>query len=48
MRFDTEGQDIDRSTAAGQDDVWLDDEDEEEEKKRKKSPSEMESFWGAV
>jgi ATP-dependent Clp protease, protease subunit len=31
MRFDTEDQKIDRSTAAGQDDVWLDDEDEEEE-----------------
>ncbi len=31
MRFDPEDQKIDRSTAAGQDDVWLDDEDEEEE-----------------
>jgi ATP-dependent Clp protease, protease subunit len=31
MRFDPEDQKIDRSTAAGQDDIWLDDEDEEEE-----------------
>ena len=31
MRFDPEDQKIDRSAAAGQDDVWLDDEDEEEE-----------------
>ena len=31
MRFDPEDQKIDRSTAAGQDGVWLDDEDEEEE-----------------
>jgi ATP-dependent Clp protease, protease subunit len=31
MRFDPEDQKIDRSAAAGQDDIWLDDEDEEEE-----------------
>jgi ATP-dependent Clp protease protease subunit len=39
MRFDPEDQKIDCSTAAGQDDIWLDDEDddEEEEEEEKKA-----------
>jgi ATP-dependent Clp protease protease subunit len=37
MKFDTEGQDTDLSSAAGQDDTRLDDEDEEEEEEEEKS-----------
>jgi ATP-dependent Clp protease protease subunit len=37
MKFDIEGQDLGLSSAAGQDDAWLDDEDEEEEEEEEKS-----------
>jgi ATP-dependent Clp protease protease subunit len=40
MKFDTEGQDIDRSTAAGQDDVWLDDDDDDDEEEEEEEKSE--------
>jgi ATP-dependent Clp protease protease subunit len=46
MQFDTEGQDIDRTTAAGQEDVWLDDEDEEEEDEEEEKSERDGEFLG--
>jgi ATP-dependent Clp protease, protease subunit len=46
MRFDPEDQKIDRSTAAGQHDIWLDDEDEEEEEEEEEKARRDGEFLG--